>query len=129
MRQRCVGAVITDDAGRILLVRRGHPPGAGLWSVPGGRVEAGESDAEAVVREIREETGLEVRAGTLLGAVVREGPGVTYDIYDYTAEVTGGDLVAGDDAAAAAWYPLDALGTVELVDGLLDAFTTWRVIP
>lgn len=124
-----MGAVITDDARRILLIRRGHPPGEGQWSVPGGRVEPGESDAEAVVREVREETGLEVRAGTLLGAVVREGPGATYDIYDYTAVVTGGDLAAGDDAAAAAWYPLDALGTVDLVDGLLDAFTAWRVLP
>lgn len=128
MRQRCVGAVITDDRARILLVRRGRPPGAGLWSVPGGRVEAGESDAAAVVREVREETGLEVTPGALLGAVVRAGPGVTYDIFDYAAVVTGGELNAGDDAAEAAWFPLDALGTVELVDGLLDALTTWHVV-
>src|SRR5712691_10819704 len=65
----CVGAVIKDDAGRLLLIKRGHEPGKGLWSVPGGRVEAGETDQEALVREVREETGLVVTAGPLIGSV------------------------------------------------------------
>ena len=59
----CVGAVVVDAAGRLLLIRRGHAPSAGLWSVPGGRVEAGESLTEAVVREVREETGLTIEPG------------------------------------------------------------------
>src|SRR5258707_14303163 len=65
----CVGAVIEDDAGRLLLIKRGHDPGRGLWSVPGGRVEAGETAEEAVVREVREETGLIVVTGPLIGSV------------------------------------------------------------
>src|ERR1700740_3671701 len=71
----CVGAVIKDDQGRLLLIKRGHEPGAGLWSVPGGRIEPGETDAEALVREMREETGLAVQAGPLVRRVRRPGPG------------------------------------------------------
>ena len=65
----CVGAVIKDDQGRLLLIKRGHAPGAGLWSLPGGRIEPGETDAEALVREMREETGLVIDPGQLIGAV------------------------------------------------------------
>ena len=71
----CVGAVIKDEQGRLLLIKRGHEPGAGLWSLPGGRIEPGETDAEALVREMREETGLEVEPGRLLGSV--SGPAGT----------------------------------------------------
>ena len=59
----CVGAIIRDPAGRLLLIKRGHDPEAGRWSLPGGRVEPGESDAQALVREMREETGLIVQPG------------------------------------------------------------------
>lgn len=130
----CVGAVIKDDAGRLLLIRRGHEPAAGLWSIPGGRIEAGESDVAALVREIREETGLEVIAGRLLGAVQRPGlAGAVVDIRDYLAVVTGGELAAGDDAADARWVPaaqvalMDARG--ELTSGLTEALTCWGVLP
>ncbi len=97
----CVGAVIKDDAGRLLLIRRGHDPGRGLWSVPGGRIEAGETDQEAVVREVREETGLVVVPGPLIGSVRRpggtdgHGTGIELDIRDYAVTVTGGRLAAG----------------------------------
>src|ERR1700683_4891473 len=100
----CVGAIITDAAGRLLLIRRGHEPGLGLWSVPGGRVETGETDEQAVVREVMEETGLEVGVGRLVGAVRRPAPGgAVFDIRDYAATVTGGTLAAGDDADEARW--------------------------
>jgi ADP-ribose pyrophosphatase YjhB (NUDIX family) len=58
LRVDCVGGIVVDERGRLLLVRRGTEPGRGLWSVPGGRVEPGESDAEATAREVLEETGL-----------------------------------------------------------------------
>jgi 8-oxo-dGTP diphosphatase len=101
----------------------------GLWSIPGGRIEPGESDEEAVVREIREETGLHVTCGRLLGAVDR--PGLV--IRDYQALVTGGTLTAGDDADAARWASLaeaealDAAG--ELTSGLLATLRSWSVWP
>lgn len=125
----CVGAIITDPAGRLLLIRRGHPPGRGLWSVPGGRVEPGETDEQALVREIREETGLAVRAGRLVGAVRRPGPGgLVFDIRDYAARVTGGTLAAGDDADDARWVGRPDLAGLPLTDGLVDALTEWGVL-
>jgi len=125
----CVGAIITDPAGRLLLIRRGHAPGRGLWSVPGGRVEPGETDEQALIREIREETGLAVRAGRLVGAVRRAGPGgVVFDIRDYAATVTGGTLTAGDDADDARWVGRAELAGLPLTDGLVDALTEWGVL-
>ena len=74
-RIRCVGAIITDDTGRLLLIKRGHEPEEGRWSLPGGRVRPGESDPQALVREVREETGLQVEPGRLIGEVDRPAPG------------------------------------------------------
>ncbi|MFC4058280.1 NUDIX domain-containing protein [Planomonospora corallina] len=124
-----MGAIIFDRSRRLLLVRRGRPPGEGLWSLPGGRVEPGESDAEAVVREVAEETGLTVSAGPLAGTVDRPAPGgAVYEIRDYLAEVTGGELAAGDDAADARWFALGELPRLPLTPGLLEALTGWGVI-
>ena len=64
---RCVGALVHDSNGRLLLVRRANPPGEGMWSIPGGRVEPGETDEAAVTREVAEETGLSVTVGRLVG--------------------------------------------------------------
>src|SRR4051812_30782746 len=121
MQVRCVGAIVHDAEGRLLVIRRGHPPGEGRWSLPGGRVEAGESDAEAVVRELSEETGLRVEPGRLIGSVERPGPGgVTYDIHDYAAIVLGGELSPGDDAAEARWTPPAELRRLPTTDGLVE---------
>ncbi|MEV4379092.1 NUDIX hydrolase [Streptosporangium sp. NPDC049644] len=129
MRVNCVGAIILDDSGRMLLVRRGRPPGMGLWSVPGGRVEPGESDPEAVIREVLEETGLTVVPGRLAGTVDRPGPGgAVYEIRDYLAEVSGGTLSAGDDAADVRWVTRAELARLPLTPGLLDALAEWSVI-
>ena len=115
-----VGAVIVEE-GRILLVRRGRPPAAGYWSVPGGRVEPAESLAEAIVREVAEETGLEVSCGPFIGWVERMGPGHHFVIMDFHAALThpGQVAVADDDADEVAWVPLDGLEGIDLVDGLL----------
>ena len=127
---RCVGAIVRDGRGRLLLVQRGHAPAAGAWSVPGGRVEPGESDSEAVMREVREETGLEVRPGVLVGRVERPGlDGAVYDIYDYAAEVVSGRLTAGTDAADARWVGRDELDTLECSPGLVDQLRSWGVLP
>ena len=122
-----VGSVAVVD-GRLLLVRRGRGPAAGEWSVPGGRVEAGETLHEAVVRETAEETGLEVVVSGFLGWVERihEGaggePGHHFVILDFAVDVLDPDRepVAGDDAAEVAWVALEDLSELRLVGGLLD---------
>jgi mutator protein MutT len=128
-RVPCAGAVIKDAAGRLLLIRRRNEPGAGLWSLPGGRIEPGESDEQAVVREVREETGLSVLAGRLLGTVERPGlNGAILDIRDYLAIVTRGSLEAGDDAADARWVTQQEMAQLELTDGLAGSLASWGVL-
>ena len=122
--------MIKDGSGRLLLIKRGHEPGKGLWSIPGGRVEAGESDADAVVREVREETGLVVTTGALIGSVRRPAgaAGSEFDIRDYAAAVTGGELVPGDDADSAVWAGPAELAALPLAAGLLEALRSWGVV-
>jgi 8-oxo-dGTP diphosphatase len=124
----CVGAVVTDPHGRLLMIKRGREPGAGLWSIPGGRIEPGETDSEALVREMLEETSLTVEVGRLLGRVQRPGlDGAVIDIKDYAATVTGGTLRPGDDAAEARWVDPGDLGSLEITEGLVEALTSWGV--
>jgi mutator protein MutT len=128
LRIPCVGAIMTDN-GRILLIRRGHEPEAGRWSLPGGRIAPGETDQQALVREVREETGLEVVPGPLAGAVDRPAPGGrVLVIRDYAATVTGGTLAAGDDADDARWFSMRELDSLPLTSGLKDALNEWGVV-
>ncbi len=118
----CVGAVVVVD-GRILLIRRGRPPGRDRWSLPGGRVELGETLAVALRREVLEETGVEVLAGELAGWVERIAAGYHFVIFDFWAAPAAGGApapLAGDDAAQARWVPLAELGSLALVDGLAE---------
>ncbi len=125
----CVGAVVTDGEGRLLMIRRGHEPGAGLWSIPGGRIEPDETDTEALVREMLEETGLMVEVGPLLGRVRRPGlNGDVIDIRDYAASVIGGTLRPGDDAADARWVAVGDLYSLPITEGLIEALSSWGVL-
>jgi 8-oxo-dGTP diphosphatase len=121
----CVGGLLYDDAGRLLVIQRGHEPGRGLWSVPGGRVEPGEDDAAALIREMREETGLDVAPGPLVGRVQR-GP---FAIADYRCSVIGGSLRPGDDALDARFVDRPMLEALPLVDGLLVTLGEWGALP
>jgi ADP-ribose pyrophosphatase YjhB (NUDIX family) len=125
----CVGAVVHDGAGRLLLIRRGHEPGRGLWSLPGGRVEGSESAAEAVEREVREETGLDVRAGAPVGTVRIPGPGVVFDVVDLACTLAdpGQEPVPGDDADAVVFADAATLAALACTPGLLDTLHGWGV--
>jgi len=126
----CAGAIVFDAAGRLLLVRRAHDPGAGLWSVPGGRCRPGEPAPEACVREVAEETGLVVDVLRPAGRVERDGlPGTVYDIDDFVCVVVGGTAVAGDDAAELRWVTAAEFATLDLVAGLHDTLAGWDCLP
>ena len=126
----CVGAVAFDESGRLLLVRRANPPAQGLWSIPGGRVEPGESAESAVVREVLEETGLAVTIVREVGTVYRDAPsGGRYVIRDFLVTATNGaPLVAGDDADDARFFAVPELVPEELSPGLLEALADWDLI-
>ena len=116
-----VGAIVVVDD-RLLLIRRGRGVAVGLWSLPGGVVEPGELLAEAVVRELVEETGLEGVCGPLVGVVERFVEGHHYVILDHRVTLLEPDstLAAGDDAADVAWVPLSEVAEWPLVDGLAE---------
>lgn len=102
-------------AGQVLLVRRANPPDAGLWGLPGGKIEPGETLADAALRELFEETGIRADAGpvlTALDAFDRDEAGVMrhhFILIAVTCHWLDGEPVAGDDALEAAWVDLTAL--------------------
>ena len=123
-----VGAFIFDPEGRVLLVQRDRPPGEGLWSVPGGKLEPGETLVQAVAREVREETGLVVEVGALACVVERMGDDHHFVILDYLARVIGGDLAAADDVRAARFVDEADLNALPLTDGLVEVLTRARAM-
>lgn len=127
----CVGAVVFDASGKLLLIKRANPPAQGLWSLPGGRLEAGESAQEGIVREVAEETGLAVSVEREVGSVEREAPsGDTYVIRDFLCSFEGsGDVVAGDDAADASFFRVAELEDLPTSEGLLEALRDWGLLP
>jgi 8-oxo-dGTP diphosphatase len=129
-RQPCAGGIVHDGAGRVLLIRRGQPPSAGAWSVPGGRCRPGESAEAACVREVHEETGLHVELARFAGRVERPAPsGAVYVIDDFVCRVVGGELAAGDDAVDARWVSRAELAALALVPGLYEALDEWGLLP
>lgn len=122
-----VGAIVVRD-GALLMVRRAKDPGRGLWSVPGGRVEKGELLADALRREVKEETGLDVDVQGLIG--IFEVVGEThYVVCDYLGAV-------GDDAAPrpagdvdeARWVPLDEVPALECTPRFVETLRAWGVL-
>ena len=114
-----VGVVARDADGRLLLVLRGQAPNRGRWSLPGGRLEAGETMAEAAARELREETGMDARIGDVAGVVERIGEGHHYVIVDLWAELAAGQVpAAATDADDARLVPLSELPGMDLTPGL-----------
>ena len=103
--------VICLRGDEVLLIRRGQPPRQGEWSLPGGRVEPGETLREAALRELREETGVEARLGPLVDVVdgIFPASGRHYVLIDFAARWQSGEPVAGDDAADARFWPLDGI--------------------
>lgn len=114
-----VAAVVIEE-GKILLVKRGGEPDKGLWGLPGGLVELGETLAEALRREVAEETALDVEPGEVVGMIepiVRDEQHhirFHYVVVDFVAYVRGGTLKAGDDAAEVRWVSPDALDGVPM---------------
>ena len=120
-----VGALIFDEDNRILLIERGGEPLKGWWSLPGGVLETGETLAEGVVREVKEETGLIVEPDQMIEVFERimrdaEGrPEYHYVLIDYVCRVTGGTLSPADDCADARWTSRQDCGTLKITEGTL----------
>lgn len=117
-------AVVIDDMDRILLVQRVHEPEAGCWTIPGGKVEAGETLQQTAARETREETGINVTIGDELWSLRISAPeGGIYEIHDFAATYDSGVVTAGDDAADANWFTWAELAELQLTDDLLGYLT------
>ncbi len=124
-----VGAVAVDHD-RLLLVRRGRGPAHGHWSVPGGRVRRGETLAEAITRELREETGLEAVCGSFIGWAELLDDDVHVVILDFEVTVVDdAEPTAGDDAAEVAWVDLHAVGDMPLAPGLAEFLHDHGILP
>jgi ADP-ribose pyrophosphatase YjhB (NUDIX family) len=124
------GIVVCD--GELLVVRRGSAPGAGTWSVPGGRVEFGETLRETVAREVLEETGIAVTVGDFAGWAERIGVADTHfvilDFFARPRDHARRAPVAGDDAVEACWVPLAHVAQLDLVEGLLEFLHTVGIL-
>ena len=120
-----VGAVILDQ-GRVVLVKRKFPPLAGEWSIPGGRLETGETLREGVIREAREETGLTVEPSELLGVydrLLRDDAGSIlyhYVLIDFLCRPVAGELHADGDADDARWFTTEEMTNISLVEDTVE---------
>jgi ADP-ribose pyrophosphatase len=117
-----VGAVVFNDRDEILLIKRGKAPHYGRWMIPGGTLEWGETLEQAAVREVREETGIEIEIETFVEIIEAINPGESgfhFVIMDYAANAVGGMLAAASDALDAVWAGGDSLGEYDLPSELV----------
>lgn len=127
-----VGGILFNDCQEVLLIKRNQPPAQGFWSIPGGRLEAGESLVAACCREFYEETNLTVAVKHLAAVVERRLEGFHYVIIDFCVELidpTNTQPVAQSDVSEARWVPMAELDSYDLVIGLADiinrAYSGW----
>jgi mutator protein MutT len=118
-----VGGIIFNNQKQVLMIQRNQPPAMGFWSVPGGKLEPGESLSEACQREIKEETGLETKVKNIVAIVERRIEGFHYVIIDYLALLMDEENIfpiAQSDVAEARWISLEHLADYKLVAGLTE---------
>jgi 8-oxo-dGTP diphosphatase len=124
-----VGAVVFNQRGEIALIKRGKPPHFGRWMIPGGSLEWGETLEQAAVREVREETGLDIEIETFVDFVEAMVPGEAgyhFLIMDYAARAVTGSLAAASDALEAEWVSSDSLAAYDLAPELLQVIDKAR---
>jgi len=120
-----IGAIIIEGD-RVVLVKRAHPPIQGHWSIPGGVLEVGEMVREAAIREAREETGLDVKPGELLGVydrILRDPERRVqyhYVLIDFLCRAVGGELAAASDASEVHWFCREELSALNLAEDTRD---------
>ena len=118
-----VAGIVFNADQQVLLIKRNQPPAMGMWSIPGGKLEAGESMSAACRREIKEETGLDTEIQNIVAVVERRIENFHYVIIDYLALLADQQNVkptAQSDVAEAAWISLDDLASYNLVPGLAE---------
>jgi len=125
----CVGVLCYKDE-HILMIQRGTAPRKGEWSIPGGRIEAGESERTAALRELMEETSITADLGDKIATIPAVFEGYNYRLHDYIASYVSGDPVAGDDAADCRFVPISEVADMELWpktrDIILEGYKIWK---
>jgi 8-oxo-dGTP diphosphatase len=122
-----VGAIIFGEGDTVLLVERAGEPLKGWWSIPGGVLETGELLEDALRREVREETGLEVQVlyrFDIFERIMRDAQGLAeyhYVLVDYVCKATGGDARPGDDVSRVEWVPMNRLHAYKVTSGTIEA--------
>lgn len=124
----CVGVICFRGAS-VLMIQRGQPPRMGEWSIPGGRIEAGESEPAAALRELMEETGVHAVLGEKIANIPAIFEGYHYRLHDYIATWISGEPIAGDDAADCAFVPLEQVRSMTIWpktrDVILEGYKIW----